>query len=61
MHMAGALHWCVYHLTRCQTALHLDGANKGIRTLDLRFTKPLLYQLSYIGTLLFGSANSSVA
>ena len=26
-----------------------DGANKGTRTLDLRFTKPLLYQLSYIG------------
>ena len=25
------------------------GANKGTRTLDLRFTKPLLYQLSYIG------------
>ncbi len=26
-----------------------SGANKGTRTLDLRFTKPLLYQLSYIG------------
>ena len=26
-----------------------NGANKGTRTLDLRFTKPLLYQLSYIG------------
>ena len=25
------------------------GANKGTRTLDLRFTKPLLYRLSYIG------------
>ena len=24
-------------------------ANEGIRTLDLRFTKPLLYQLSYVG------------
>ena len=24
-------------------------ADEGIRTLDLRFTKPLLYQLSYIG------------
>ena len=35
--------------TRYQTALHLDGANEGTRTLDLRFTKPLLYQLSYIG------------
>ena len=27
-----------------------NGANKGTRTLDLRFTKPLLYRLSYIGT-----------
>jgi hypothetical protein len=26
-----------------------NGANKGTRTLDLWFTKPLLYQLSYIG------------
>ena len=25
-------------------------ANEGTRTLDLRFTKPLLYRLSYIGT-----------
>ena len=25
------------------------GANDEIRTRDLRFTKPLLYQLSYIG------------
>jgi hypothetical protein len=25
------------------------GADDGIRTRDLRFTKPLLYQLSYIG------------
>ena len=25
------------------------GANEGTRTLDLRFTKPLLYRLSYIG------------
>ena len=29
------------------------GANKGTRTLDLRFTKPLLYRLSYIGALTF--------
>ena len=28
----------------------INGANEGTRTLDLRFTKPLLYQLSYIGT-----------
>ena len=28
------------------------GANEGIRTLDLRFTKPLLCQLSYIGKLI---------
>src|SRR5205807_8768837 len=27
----------------------IDGADDGIRTRDLRFTKPLLYQLSYIG------------
>ena len=25
------------------------GADDGIRTRDLRFTKPLLYQLSYVG------------
>jgi hypothetical protein len=27
------------------------GADDGIRTRDLRFTKPLLYQLSYVGKL----------
>lgn len=26
------------------------GADKGVRTPDLRFTRPLLYQLSYVGT-----------
>ena len=26
-----------------------DGADDEIRTRDLRFTKPLLYQLSYVG------------
>ena len=26
-----------------------NGADEGARTLDLRFTKPLLYQLSYVG------------
>ena len=26
-----------------------DKADDGIRTRDLRFTKPLLYQLSYVG------------
>ena len=30
--------------------IFLDGADDGIRTRDLRFTKPLLYQLSYVGT-----------
>ena len=30
-----------------------DGANEGTRTLDLRFTKPLLCQLSYIGAVNF--------
>ena len=29
--------------------IFLDGADDGIRTRDLRFTKPLLYQLSYVG------------
>jgi hypothetical protein len=29
--------------------LHNRTADDGIRTRDLRFTKPLLYQLSYIG------------
>ena len=28
-------------------------ANEGTRTLDLRFTKPLLYRLSYIGASAF--------
>ena len=28
----------------------IRGANEGTRTLDLRFTKPLLYRLSYIST-----------
>jgi hypothetical protein len=37
--------------TRYQTALHLEKrANRGTRTLDLRFTKPLLYRLSHVGT-----------
>ena len=27
----------------------IRGANEGTRTLDLRFTKPLLYRLSHIG------------
>ena len=27
-----------------------NGADEGTRTLDLRFTKPLLFRLSYIGT-----------
>ena len=35
--------------TRYQTALHLDGADKGTRTLDLMITNQPLYQLSYIG------------
>jgi hypothetical protein len=29
--------------------LSSSGADDGIRTRDLRFTKPLLYQLSYVG------------
>ena len=29
-----------------------NGADDGIRTRDLRFTKPLLYQLSYVGVYL---------
>ena len=29
----------------------MSGANEGTRTLDLRFTKPLLCQLSYIGAI----------
>jgi hypothetical protein len=37
----------------CQTQKGIksdkSGANDEIRTRDLRFTKPLLYQLSYIG------------
>jgi hypothetical protein len=30
-------------------SLITSGADDGIRTRDLRFTKPLLYQLSYVG------------
>ena len=33
------------------------GANEGTRTLDLRFTKPLLCQLSYIGAFLTAANN----
>ena len=32
-----------------------NGANEGTRTLDLRFMKPLLCQLSYIGNLWFAA------
>ena len=35
-------------LPNCATPRYC-GANKGTRTLDLWFTKPLLYRLSYIG------------
>ena len=31
------------------TIIEIDGADEGTRTLDLRFTKPLLFRLSYIG------------
>ena len=33
---------------------HGAGADDGIRTRDLRFTKPLLYQLSYVGAFCVG-------
>jgi hypothetical protein len=33
------------------------GASEGTRTLDLRFTKPMLYQLSYAG--LFSSVSQT--
>ena len=36
---------------RLNPPCHYILAEEGIRTLDLRFTKPLLYQLSYLGTL----------
>ncbi len=36
-------------LHQARPAFH-TGANKGTRTLDLLFTKQLLYQLSYVGT-----------
>jgi hypothetical protein len=31
------------------------GANEWIRTTDLRFTKPLLYRLSYVGSMAMSS------
>ena len=34
---------------RLNPPCHYILAEEGIRTLDLRFTKPLLYQLSYLG------------
>ena len=34
----------------------LIGAGRGTRTPDLRFTKPLLYQLSYAGLTFRGGA-----
>ena len=36
--------------TKLRYTSFFTGANEGTRTLDLRFTKPLLCQLSYIGT-----------
>lgn len=30
-------------------SVEMTGASEGTRTLDLRFTKPMLYQLSYAG------------
>src|SRR6185436_7043595 len=36
----------------------VNGASEGIRTLDLRFTKPMLYQLSYAGLLRSDLENS---
>ena len=32
-----------------RTHINRSSADDGIRTRDLRFTKPLLYQLSYVG------------
>ena len=32
-----------------RTQINRSSADDGIRTRDLRFTKPLLYQLSYVG------------
>ncbi len=37
-------------------ARSLFGAGREIRTPDLRFTKPLLYQLSYTGKIKFVAA-----
>ena len=31
--------------------MSVNGASEGTRTLDLRFTKPMLYQLSYAGLI----------
>ncbi len=36
----------------------MRGADDGIRTRDLRFTKPLLYQLSYVGVELANIAST---
>ena len=39
----------IYSLPRLTASVSTHGAENGTRTHDLRFTKPLLYQLSYIG------------
>ena len=39
--------WCRAHAITIQ--LSLSGAADGTRTRNRRFTKPLLYQLSYVG------------
>src|SRR6266849_887429 len=39
-------HWSK---SKTQNPRPIERADDGIRTRDLRFTKPLLYQLSYIG------------
>ena len=39
----------LYHLTMGAYYMRIYGAHRETRTPDLRFTKPLLYQLSYVG------------
>ena len=40
---------CTHFCNAAETSRRRRGAEDGIRTRDLRFTKPLLYQLSYFG------------
>ena len=50
MQILGLLRFAIWRLFATPAKQMAIGANGRIRTHDLRFTKPLLYQLSYVGS-----------